>query len=79
MIGLGHVDCSFPELAIFLLMLSSGLRGFRYVGFIENALDIDPHYATVIFGLANVFGGIGGYLSTLVVGKSHFGPRADLE
>ncbi|KAJ8321739.1 hypothetical protein KUTeg_000210 [Tegillarca granosa] len=69
MVGVGHVDCSSPELAIVLLIISTGMIGFSFAGFLENALDIDPQYATIIFGLGNVGGGLGGYLSSIVVGS----------
>ncbi|KAJ8322320.1 hypothetical protein KUTeg_000791 [Tegillarca granosa] len=47
----------------------TGMIGFSFAGFLENALDIDPQYASIIFGLGNVGGGLGGYLSSVVVGS----------
>ncbi|KAJ8322043.1 hypothetical protein KUTeg_000514 [Tegillarca granosa] len=69
MIGIGNVDCSSLELAMILLLFCYAMRGFRYAAFLENALDIDPHFANIIFGFANMGGALGGYLSSVVVGN----------
>ncbi|KAJ8310366.1 hypothetical protein KUTeg_012231 [Tegillarca granosa] len=42
LISLSYVDCSQPTLAIVILIAGMAIRGFRFSGYIVNAMDITP-------------------------------------
>lgn len=69
MIALGYVECSTTALAVVLLVLSVGLSGFQYSGFIVNHVDIAPAYAGILFGISNALSAIGGFVSPIIVGE----------
>ncbi|XP_071147741.1 sialin-like isoform X2 [Mytilus edulis] len=69
MIALGYVECSATALAVVLLVLSVGLSGFQYSGFIVNHVDIAPAYAGILFGISNALSAIGGFVSPIIVGE----------
>lgn len=45
------------------------LNGAVTAGYLGNGLDIAPNFSGTIFGMANTFSSIGGYLSTYMVGS----------
>lgn len=45
------------------------LNGAVTAGYLGNGLDIAPNFSGTIFGLANTFSSIGGYVSTFMVGS----------
>ncbi|XP_065056209.1 sialin-like isoform X2 [Rhopilema esculentum] len=55
-------------MAISALVMSVGLGGLAWSGFIANHLDIAPRYASLIFGISNTFATIPGIVGPLVVG-----------
>ncbi|XP_065056219.1 sialin-like isoform X3 [Rhopilema esculentum] len=55
-------------MVISALVMSVGLGGLAWCGFIVNHLDIAPRYASLIFGMSNTFATIPGIVSPLVVG-----------
>lgn len=44
------------------------LNGAVTAGYLGNGLDIAPNFSGTIFGMANTFSSIGGYVSTFMVG-----------
>lgn len=66
LLSLGFLDCSHPPLAVFILTTGMAMRGFRFSGFIVNAIDITPHFGGVVFGITNTMASFGAY-STLMV------------
>lgn len=67
MVGLGYVDCQSPITAVVIMTVSIAFRGFRFAGYIVNAVDIAPTYAGLIFGISNTAGAFAGFLTTLTV------------
>ncbi|KAJ8316004.1 hypothetical protein KUTeg_006018 [Tegillarca granosa] len=67
LIGLGYVDCTSPITAVTIMTVSIAFRGFRFAGYIVNAVDIAPTYAGFIFGISNTAGAFAGFLATFTV------------
>ncbi|KAJ8310554.1 hypothetical protein KUTeg_012419 [Tegillarca granosa] len=61
LIPLGYLDCSQPTLAIVILISGTTIRGFRFSGYIVNAMDISPSLGGVVFGITNTMGSLSAY------------------
>jgi len=55
------------SVAIFTVALT--INGGITAGYLGNGLDIAPNFSGTIFGIANTFSSIGGFLSTFMVGN----------
>ncbi|XP_015108553.1 sialin [Diachasma alloeum] len=55
------------SVAIFTIALT--INGAVTAGYLGNGLDIAPNFSGTIFGLANTLSSLGGYLSSLMVGR----------
>ncbi|XP_025989174.1 putative inorganic phosphate cotransporter isoform X3 [Solenopsis invicta] len=55
------------SVAVFTIALT--INGAVTAGYLGNGLDIAPNFSGTIFGLANTFSSIGGFLSTFMVGN----------
>ncbi|CAH1399899.1 unnamed protein product [Nezara viridula] len=63
-------DSTFWTVSIFTFALT--LNGAVTAGYLGNGLDIAPNYSGTIFGIANTFSSMGGFLSTYVVADITF-------
>lgn len=55
-------------ISVFIFTLALTINGAVSPGYLGNGLDIAPNFSGTIFGIANTFSSIGGYLSSVMVG-----------
>lgn len=55
------------SVAVFTVALT--INGGITAGYLGNGLDIAPNFSGTIFGIANTFSSIGGFLSSFMVGS----------
>lgn len=58
---------SVASVAVFTVALT--INGGITAGYLGNGLDIAPNFSGTIFGIANTFSSVGGFLSTFMVGN----------
>lgn len=57
-----------PVWAVSIFTIQLFLNGAVTAGYLGNGLDIAPNFSGTIFGMANTFSSIGGFVSAYVVG-----------
>ncbi|KAB0792343.1 hypothetical protein PPYR_14302 [Photinus pyralis] len=67
MIAMAYSGCNYT-LAIVFLTGAIGIHGATSTGALANLVDISPNYASILLGMANGSGAIGGFISPLIVG-----------
>ncbi|KAF5279363.1 hypothetical protein FQA39_LY05473 [Lamprigera yunnana] len=67
MIGLAYSGCN-SLMAITFLSVAITIHGAVSTGPLANLVDLSPNYASVLMGMANGFGAVGGMISPLIVG-----------
>ena len=68
MIGLIFVDCSQPLVGVALLSVGFGMLGCTEgAGFVVNINDIGGVYSGALYGIANTFGSITGFIAPYFV------------
>lgn len=60
--------------AVSIFTIQLFLNGAVTAGYLGNGLDIAPNFSGTIFGMANTFSSIGGFVSAYIVGILTAGP-----
>ncbi|KAL7075087.1 hypothetical protein ACQ4LE_006101 [Meloidogyne hapla] len=68
LIAIGYCGCNQHNLVILLLILSTGISGFQYSGFVVNYMDICPELAGFVLGIGNTLSCLAGLLSPIIMG-----------
>jgi len=55
--------------SVIVFTIALTINGAVTAGYLGNGLDIAPNFSGTIFGIANTFSSIGGFLSTFMVGN----------
>ncbi|KAK5640472.1 hypothetical protein RI129_011283 [Pyrocoelia pectoralis] len=67
MIVMAYSGCNYT-MAIVFLTAATGIHGASATGALANLVDISPNYASILLGMANGSGAIGGFISPVIVG-----------
>ena len=65
-LAIGLVDCNRTAVVVFYC-LAFVCMGIAQGGAPANALDIAPSYAGVVYGISNLFGNVGGFISPMAI------------
>ncbi|KAF7638229.1 MFS domain-containing protein [Meloidogyne graminicola] len=68
LIAIGYCDCNQHNLVIILLILSTGISGFQYSGFVINYMDICPELSGFVLGIGNTLSCLAGLISPIIMG-----------
>ncbi|CAK5019148.1 unnamed protein product [Meloidogyne enterolobii] len=68
LVAIGYCGCHQHNLVILLLILSTGISGFQYAGFVVNYMDICPELSGFVLGIGNTLSCLAGLLSPIIMG-----------
>ena len=66
LVGLSFLDCTQTGLAVALLTIAVSISGCVYSGYLVNHMDIAPHYAGTLMGVANGLSASAGFIAPYI-------------